>query len=128
MRLGRLEVRQLMTVMIAAATVAACSGGDDGGTNPTPTIDLALSSATLSVVQGASGTVTTTLTRAGGFAGEVAVTVEGAPTGVTAAPVTVAANATSGVVTIATTAATAPGTYPLTVRATGTGVTSESEF
>jgi hypothetical protein len=125
-RLDRLEVRRLMTAMIAAATLTACSGGDDGGTNPTPTIDLALSAATLSVVQGASGTVTGTLTRAGGFAGDVAVTVEGAPTGVTAAQVTVAANATSGVVTIATTAATAPGTYPLTVRATGNGVTAKT--
>jgi hypothetical protein len=122
-----LEVKRLMTAVAVAATVSACSGGD-GGTEPTPTIDIALSAATLSIVQGANGTVNLTLTRGGGFTEAVAVTVEGAPAGVTAtaAPASIATGSTSSVITIAAGGTAAPGTYNLTVRATGTGVTAKT--
>jgi hypothetical protein len=112
--------------MVAAASLAACSGGDDP--KPKPSIEIALSAATLSLVQGTNGPVTVTLTRAGGFTGDVAIAVTGAPTGVTVtpAPATIAAGATSVILTIAAGAATVPATTPLTVTATGTGLTAKT--
>jgi hypothetical protein len=120
------EVKRLVTAMVAAASLAACSGGDDP--KPTPSIEIALSAATLSLVQGTNGPVTVTLTRAGGFAGDVAIAVTGVPTGisVTPTPATIAAGATSIALTIAAAAAAAPATTPLTITATGTGVTAKT--
>ena len=128
MRVGMLELRRLVTVMLAAATAAACSGDDDGGTEPAPTIDIALSSPTLSVPQGASGTVTVTLTRTGGFTGDVAIAVDGLPTGVTmaAAPQTLGTSAASSVITITAGATATPAVTNLTVRASGAGVTAKT--
>ena len=125
MRVGKLEVRRLVTAMIAATTLVACSGGDDG-TEPTPEINIALSSPTLSIVQGGNGTVTVTLTRSGGFTGDITIAVEGLPANVTAAPLTVASTATSGVLTLTAAATASAATTNLTVRATGSGVTAKT--
>ena len=121
-----LGARKLMTAIVAAAAVAACSGGDDGGTEPTPAISIALSSATLSVTQGTTGTVSVNLTRSGGFSGEVAVTVEGLPGTVnfTASPTTIGSTATSTTLTFGAAGTAAPGVINATIRATGTGVTA----
>ena len=108
--------------------VSACGGGggsnDPGGTGPTPSIQVAVTPGTLSVQQGASGTVTVTVSRGGGFAGAVSLTVDGLPTGVTASaaqsPLT--AGTTSAVVTVAVAAAVAPNAYVATIHATATGV------
>ena len=128
MRVGMQEVSRLMTAMVAAATLAACSGGDDGGTNPTPAISIALSSATLSVVQGATGTVNLTLTRTGGFTGDVSIAVEGLPTGVTStvAPPSLGSAVSAAVITIGAGGTATPGVISATVRATGTGVTAQT--
>jgi hypothetical protein len=123
---GMLEVRRLMAVVVAAATLAACGDDDDEGTAPTPTITIALTPATLSVQQGANGTATVTLTRAGGFTGDVAIAVQGLPTGVAVAPVTIGASSTSGVLTFTASATATPATTTVTVRATGTGVTAKT--
>jgi hypothetical protein len=112
--------------LVAVAGVAACSGGD-GGTEPTPTIDIALSQGALSVVQGASGTVNVTLTRGGGFAGAVDIDISGEPTGVTATATPIASGATSSVITVTAGATAAPGTANLTVRATGAGVSEKTQ-
>ena len=121
-----LEVRRLMSAMVAAATLVACSGGDDGGTEPTPAIAIVLSSATLSVTQGATQTVNLTLTRSGGFAGDVSIAVEGLPTGVvsTVTPPSLGASVSSAVITIGAGGSANPGVINATVRATGTGVTA----
>lgn len=123
-----LEVRRLASATIAAAMLAACSGGDDGGTEPTPTIDIALSNAALTIVQGTNQTTTVTLTRSGGFTGDVAITVEGLPTGVTAAaaPATLGASVTSSVVTFTASATAAAGPATATIRAAGNGVTAKT--
>ena len=121
---GVLEVRRLLAV-VATATLAAC-GDDDPSTATTPTIAIAVSPATVSVQQGANGTATVTLTRSGGFTGDVALAVEGLPTGVTAAPVTIGASSTSGVLTFTASATATPATTNVTVRATGTGVTAKT--
>jgi len=115
-----------MSAMVAAATLVACSGGDDGGTEPTPAIAIALSSATLSVTQGATQTVNLSLTRSGGFAGDVSIAVEGLPTGVvsTVTPPSLGASVSTAVITIGAAGTANPGVINATVRATGSGVTA----
>ena len=119
-------------VLVAATAATACGGGgsDDTGTNPTPTpaIGISVSPTSLSLVQGANGSVTATVSRSGGFAGSIDLTVENAPTGVTSSlsPASVASGSTSSTITITAAAATAPGNYNLTVRAKGTGVTDQT--
>lgn len=129
MRVGMLKARRLMTAMVAASALAACSGGDDGGTEPTPAISISLSSATLSVTQGTTGTVTVSLTRSGGFTGDVALTLDGLPSASgtsTFAPTTIGASASSSVLTIGAAGTATPGVITATVRATGTGVTAQT--
>ena len=128
MRLVKLTGRRLMSALVLTGIVAACSGGDDNGTEPTPTIGIALSANTLTLAQGNSGTVNVTLTRAGGFTGPVTIAVEGAPTGVTptAAPTPIPTGSTGSVITINVAATVTPGNYNLTVRGSGTGVTDQT--
>ncbi len=128
MRVGMLEVRRLVTAIVAAATVAACSGGDDNGTEPTPTIDITVAPTTATVAQGGNTTANLTLTRSGGFTGDVALAFEGLPTGVTAAaaPATLGSTVTSSVITFTASGTAATGAANVTVRATGTGVTAKT--
>jgi hypothetical protein len=121
----------MVAILVAAMGAAACGGGDDDtGTNPTPTpaIGISLSPTSLSLVQGANGTVTATVSRSGGFAGSIDLSLEGAPTGVTGSfsPASVAAGATTSTITVTAAASTAPGNYTLTVRAKGTGATDQT--
>jgi len=115
-----------MSALVAAAMVAACGGGDDNGTQPTPAISIALSSSALSITQGTTGSATANLTRSGGFTGDVAITVEGLPNTVTyaAAPATIGGAASSTVITFDVAGAATPGVINATVRATGTGVSA----
>lgn len=108
--------------------VVACGGGGDGGTTPpsggTGTIGIALSSSSASAQAGTSASTTVSLSRSGTFTGTINVTVEGAPSGVTAtlASTSVAAGVTSTVLNMVVASSATAGSYPLTVRATGTGV------
>ena len=107
--------------------LSGCSGGDStgpGDTTPQPTPAFTLSAAptSLSVVQGAQGTVTVSVARSGGFTGAVSVAVEGLPGGVTASALSVAGNATSGTLTLSAGAQAAAGSATLTLRGTGSGV------
>lgn len=92
----------------------------------TPSISLTSTPAAVSIVAGASGTTAVGVSRIGGFTGDVALALEGAPAGMTGAfsanPVLAAG--TSSTLTISTTGAVVPGIYNLTVRGTGTGVTA----
>lgn len=87
---------------------------------------MALASSTLSVQQGAQGTVGATLTRTGGFTGSVSFSATGAPTGVTVSfnPASTTANTTTA--TIAVGGTVAAGSYTITLRATATGVTDQA--
>jgi len=123
-------VHTLLSFVLAAA-VTACSSDDvnptdPGGNTPTPDFTIALSSATLAVNQGASGSVTVNLTRTGGFTGAVAVTVQGLPANVTSAGLSIPAGATSGTLAVSAAAAAAAGATNLTVRATGAGVSEKT--
>ncbi|WP_373067722.1 beta strand repeat-containing protein [Gemmatimonas sp.] len=92
----------------------------------TPAVSLTSTPAAVSIVAGTTGITAIGVSRTGGFVGDVALALEGAPAGVTGAfstnPVLVAG--TSSTLTISTTGAAAPGIYNLTVRGTGTGVTA----
>jgi uncharacterized membrane protein len=94
---------------------------------PSPSIGIVLGPAALSVVQGQSGSVTVDVSRGGGYAGDVALAVSGAPPGVTTTvnPPSVVGAATS-TLTVNASVATAPGSYSLTVTGSGTGVASAS--
>ena len=82
-------MRKLVTFGLATALAACGGGGSDTptGANPgtqTPTLDLAISGATVSVQQGATSTgLTLTIMRGGGLTANVDLSVEAAPAGVT---------------------------------------------
>lgn len=118
-------------VALIAAIVMGCqgSGGGDGGvTPPTPGITVSLSATNLTVVQGQSGTVTTTITRVNGFTGDIDLTVENAPAGVTPTftPAKLPNGSTSSSLQLAAAPGATPGPYTLTIRARGAGVTDQT--
>ena len=115
--------------LILAVALAACGGGDKG-TTPTPTpqgFTVALSSTTLSVEQGASGTVTATIGRTGSFAGTVNLSTESVPTGITAAfsPAAVTSGTTSTTLTVTVAASVTPGPYSFTIRGQAAGINDQ---
>ncbi len=95
-------------------------------TSTSPSFSLAASPASLSVVVGNSGTSTLTTQVSGGFSSAIALSVSGAPTGVTASlsPTSIGAPGSgSSTLTLAVAATTATGTYSITVKAVGGGIT-----
>jgi hypothetical protein len=110
-------------VLLGTAVAVGCSSGD-GGTGP-GAIALVIVPTSASISQGGSAAVAATLTRSGGFTGTVALTVTGAPTGVTGvvSNVVTTGTTTTATVTINVDAATVLGNYNLVVHGTGTGVT-----
>ncbi len=124
--------RRVRDLLAAAAVLllTACGGGDSTPTPPAVpgTLTVAMAPASLPLVAGTSGTSTATITRGGSFTGAVALTAEGAPTGVTItfASATLGVGVTSTVVTVATINSLAAGSYPVVIKASGTGVTVAS--
>ncbi|MCC6318257.1 MAG: hypothetical protein IT361_11255 [Gemmatimonadaceae bacterium] len=121
--------RSRLPLAFLAALLVACGG--DGTTTPTPTpagFTVSLSSTTLSVEQGASGSITATIGRTGSFAGTVNLAVSGLPTGVTATfnPSAIAVGTTSTTLAVGVAATVAPGNYPFTVSGSATGVAGQS--
>ncbi len=129
--MARIASRVAAAVLLASL-LSACGGGKDTPTQPpppppVPTATIALGAATGTVLAGSSTTIAVTLTRGGGFAGDVALAVTGAPIGVTVSAQTVAAGATTATLNVVTTTAAMAGTTTLTVAGTGTGVTILSQ-
>ena len=109
---------------LTAAAIAACSG--DSTTSPNPgSVSVTVAGSPVTIMQGQSGTVDVTVARAAPFSGAVALSLEGAPAGVTPTfdPASVASGATASTLTLAIASSATPGTYPLTIRAKGQGVT-----
>jgi hypothetical protein len=110
--------------------LSACGGGGDGTTDPpdNQAITVAVSPSSFTIVAGTSENVTVSVTRSGGFEGLIALTVEGAPNGVSATmtPSPIPNGTTSATVTVTALASTVPGTYTITLRATGPGVTAKT--
>src|SRR5205823_364126 len=77
-----------------------------------------LAPAALTIVQGATGTTTVTITRTN-FTGAVTLSLGSAPTGVTGAFDPAAPTGTSSALTVSVGAAVAPGVYNLTVAGSG---------
>lgn len=90
---------------------------------PTPDFSLSVTPASRSITQGATTTYTVTITRTGGFADPVTLSVSGLPAGVTGTFSPDPATGASSTLTVATTAATAPGSYPFTVTGTSGALT-----
>jgi hypothetical protein len=84
---------------------------------------LALAPTFATVAQGGTTQVVATLTWGGGFAADVALSLEGAPAGVTGAVsnTLTSEGSASATVTISVSEDAAPGSHGLTVRARGTG-------
>lgn len=116
--------RRLLRLVPAFALVLAACGDDPVAAIP-DTISVAAASGTLTVAQGASGTMAVTLTRSINYSGAVALTAGGLPTGVTAsfAPATLSGSTLTSTMTVDAAATASLGQVPITVRATGSGVT-----
>jgi hypothetical protein len=128
--MSRARPRFLLAVeVLGALMIAGCGGGGtDVGTNTGTdnAIAIALSSGTLSVAQGASGNVTVTLTRTGGFTGDVALAVTGMPTGITVNSATISAGTTTPTLSFLVAATVAAGNSSITINASGSGVAGTS--
>ena len=119
--------------LLALALVLGAGCGDDEGPTDPPgggsgSLDFALSSTSVSLVQGERDSTTITLTRGDGFNGAVALSIEGAPDGVTAifSPATIPADATTSTLTLSAAADAETGSHQLTVRAHADGVSDRT--
>ncbi len=80
----------------------------------------------LNLVQGTGGNSTITIARSGGFAGSVALTVEGLVTGLTATLTPASTTGTSSTLAVSAASGLAVGNYTLTVRGTASGLTDQT--
>jgi hypothetical protein len=114
---------RVVATLVLTAT-AGCGGGGETGPEPVGSVSVTALPTSLTVPQGGTGTVTVTLTRDGGFADPVNVTVEGLPSGVSVSvsPTQLTGATTQAVVTVNVASTVAAGTYTATVRASADGV------
>lgn len=84
----------------------------------TPSYTLTSTPATVTAIAGQQATSQLTVTRSNGFVGPVALTLEGAPAGVTGTFSNTTITGASSTLTLSTTNTTTPGTYNITVRGT----------
>lgn len=119
--------RRLVAATVLALT--ACSGKKTptGTTPPVASIAVSAATGTLAVDPGATGTAAISIVRTN-YTGDVSLTAEGLPTGVTATftPATLASGATASSLALAVSGTAAAGTSTVTVRARGTGVTDKT--
>ncbi len=99
-------------------TVTAASGTGNFTLSATP--------ATLSFAQGAGGTSTVNVNRTGGFTGNVALAVTGAPANMTASLNPTSTTGNTSTLTVTTTATVAPGSYTLTITGTFSGLANQT--
>jgi hypothetical protein len=93
--------------------------------NPAPSFTLGASPASLTVVQGASGKTTITVSGKNGFAGNVTLAASGLPSGVTAAFGTNPTTGTS-VLTLTTSSTAATGTTTMTIKGTSGSLAADT--
>src|SRR3989454_3934626 len=106
-------------LLLVAGVAVAVGCGTKESTGPAAEYTLSLAPAALTIVQGANGTATVTITRTN-FNGAVTLSLGGAPTGVTGSFNPAAPTGTSATLTVSVGAAVAAGVYNLTVDGTGT--------
>jgi uncharacterized membrane protein len=118
----RPDGRLLLATLCLISACKSAKGGDDVG-GPTAAIALNLSPGSASVAQGGSSTVTGTLTRSGGFTGDVNLFLVNAPSTVTATAILQTVGATTtATITVQVGATTPAQTYDITIMAQASGV------
>ncbi|MEQ1691796.1 MAG: hypothetical protein ABMA00_10940 [Gemmatimonas sp.] len=122
---------RLASVLIAVGALFGCSGGGttDLPVNPPPTqsIAVAVSLGLVAAPRGSTHGVTVTVTRNGGYAAAIALSVTGLPVGVTATftPATlVGTESTTALLMFSVSPAAVVATSTVTINATGDGVAS----
>jgi uncharacterized membrane protein len=117
---------RLSLALLCLLSFACKSGGGDGGDDvggPTGAIALSLNPGSATVAQGGSTVVTGTLTRSGGFSGEVSILVANAPSTVNAAAfLETIGSTTTATIAVQVGAATPAQTYDITIIAQASGV------
>src|SRR5437870_2223626 len=103
---------------LVAGLGVAVGCGTKESTGPAADYTLSLAPAALTIVQGANGTATVTITRTN-FTGAVTLSLGGAPTGVTGSFKRAAPTGTSATLTVSVGGAVAAGVYNLTVAGAG---------
>src|SRR5207247_2079194 len=103
---------------LVAGVAVVVGFGTKESTGPAADYTLSLAPAALTIVQGATGNTTVTITRTN-FTDAVTLSLGGAPTGVTGSFNPAAPTGTSAMLTVSVGAAVAPGVYNLTVDGTG---------
>ncbi len=117
----------LVMAFLSVLFLASCGGGGGGGN--TPSYTLTLGSPTLSVVRGTSSTVTLTIAPSNGFSGTVALSLEGAPAGVTVSPASVTVSGTTTQnLTISTAASTPTGSYNVRVKGVSGSISKTADL
>lgn len=117
------------TATLAAAALLGCSGGGgDSTAPPSGSLVISLGAPALSIAAGSTGTVTASVTRAGGFSDAVTVSVTGLPAGVTVSSntQTTVGTITTATITLTVVSSASAGTSTATVSASGAGVTTVS--
>ncbi len=112
------RLRPGLVLVASLALVLVGCGKEGGGTGPAADYTLSLAPAALTIVQGATGNTTVTITRTN-FSGAVTLSLGGAPTGVSGSFSPSAPTGTTSALTVSVAAAVAPGVYNLTVAGTG---------
>ncbi len=116
--------RSTRTFVSAIAALQGCSSSNGGPSGTGGSITLSVVPSAATVLAGSQTAVVATVTRSGGFTGSVNVTVEGAPTGITASlsQSVLAGSVSITTITFAALTSVAAGSYSVTIRATGSGV------
>jgi hypothetical protein len=123
------------TALLLIVLATACGGGSDGtgpgpgpGPGPSGSFTISATANALTIARNLNGSLTITITRAGGFSGAVDLTATGLPSGVTASfsPAQVPAGQTTTTLTVTPGGTAVVATSSFTIQATGTGVASQS--
>ncbi len=114
-----------IAISAGAFTLSAC--GSDGN-DSTGDIDIGVTPASITIVQGGSAAASIAIDRSGTFAGGVGLAVTGEPAGVDAvfAPAALGVGESTAAITVSAAADAVPGTYPLTLTASGSGVSDDT--
>jgi hypothetical protein len=117
--------RLLTGGVVALTTLAGCGSGN-GPTDHSQSIAINLNQPSLSIYPGGVDSVMASVTRSGGFSGAVDLTVEGLPSGVTAAigNSVVRGNVVTSAVTLTAERGVTPASYPATIVAHGLDVST----
>ncbi len=113
-----------------AITLASCSGGGDasGPSGLTGGYTLNIATASPSIEQGGTGTLTASIGRTGSFTQSVQLSTENVPNGVTAAfsPSLMTSGTASTTLTVTVAASVVPGSYTFTIRGAASGLADQT--